>query len=138
VPTYAVVLDEGDEAISTLCGVARDLALTAASFTGIGGFERAELGFFDLSARDYQHIPLNEQAEVVSLIGDISCSPDEDAVVHAHVVLATRDGFAHGGHLLQGIVRPTLEVVVRSSPAHLRRRHDARTGLALLDLDEHH
>ncbi len=38
-----------------------------------------------------------------------------------------------GGHLLEGIVRPTLEVMLTESPAHLRRRHDPRFGIALID-----
>jgi hypothetical protein len=33
-------------------------------------------------------------------------------------------------------VRPTLEVVVTETPAHLRKRVDAETGLALIDLGE--
>ena len=39
---------------------------------------------------------------------------------------------AHGGHLLQGYVKPTLEVVVVESPAHLQRQFRPEFGLALL------
>ena len=45
------------------------------------------------------------------------------------------DGSAKGGHLLRGVVRPTLEIVLHRSPAHLRKRHDAASGMALIDLD---
>ena len=38
-------------------------------------------------------------------------------------------------HLLRGVVRPTLEVVLHRSPEHLRKRHDPASGLALIDLD---
>jgi hypothetical protein len=72
--------------------------------------------------------------EVVSLIGDVALEGDEP-VVHAHVVVAHSDGRASGGHLLGGQVRPTLEVVVTESPEHLRKRHDAESGLALISLD---
>ncbi len=37
------------------------------------------------------------------------------------------------GHLLEGHVRLTLEVVLTESPAHLRKRHDPESGLALID-----
>jgi uncharacterized protein len=47
-------------------------------------------------------------------------------------VLGKRDGTAHGGHLLEGRVRPTLEAIVNESPAHLQRRSDPETGLALI------
>ena len=54
--------------------------------------------------------------------------------VHAHVVVGKRDGTAHGGHLLEAHVRPTLEVIVVESPKHLYREHDRATGLALIRL----
>ncbi len=44
------------------------------------------------------------------------------------------DGSAHGGHLLEARVRPTLEVVVVESPGFLQRRLDPGIGLALLPL----
>jgi uncharacterized protein len=37
------------------------------------------------------------------------------------------------GHLGTGQVRPTLELVVTESPAHLRKVKDATTGLALIE-----
>ena len=52
--------------------------------------------------------------------------------VHAHIVLGKADGTAHGGHLIEGRVRPTLEVVVVESPGWLQREHDEKTGLPLL------
>jgi len=54
--------------------------------------------------------------------------------VHAHVVVGKADGTAHGGHLLEAHVWPTLEVTVTESPVHLRRKSDPETGLALIDL----
>jgi len=69
---------------------------------------------------------------VLSLIGDIA--PDDDAPkVHAHVVVGRADGAAHGGHLLDGRVWPTLELVLSDAPKRLRRRTDPETGLALID-----
>jgi len=49
-----------------------------------------------------------------------------------HCTVGKRDGSAHAGHLLQGHVRPTLEVLMIESPQHLHRYHDDNTGLALL------
>jgi predicted DNA-binding protein with PD1-like motif len=44
-----------------------------------------------------------------------------------------RDGTTRGGHLLAGIVWPTLEVIIRQAPAELRRTHRPDVGLALID-----
>jgi predicted DNA-binding protein with PD1-like motif len=97
-------------------------------------FSDAVLGFFDVEQRQYERVPIDEQVEVVSFVGDVTCDA-KARKVHAHVVVAKRDGTAHGGHLLCAHVRPTLEVVVTESPTHLHRETDAATGLALIKIE---
>jgi len=132
--TFAVVFDSGDEVIAGLQRLAAEERLSAASFTAIGALAYVVLGYFDLEKRDYIRIPIDEQVELLSLTGNVALSGGERKI-HAHVVVGRADGTAHGGHLLEGRVQPTLEVVLVESPAHLVRVTDARTGLALLDLD---
>jgi predicted DNA-binding protein with PD1-like motif len=131
--TFALVFATGDEVIETLTAFARAHEIDAASFTGLGAFSEARLGFFDLDRKDYRPIAIAEQVEVLSLVGNVALDQGEPKI-HAHVVVGTRDGAARGGHLLSARVRPTLEVVLVEAPAHLRRRHDSATGLPLLDL----
>ena len=100
----------------------------------MGGFERAVVGYFVVDEGRYERVPIEEQVEVVSLLGDVALG-DDGPVVHAHVVVADRTATARGGHLLEAVVRPTLEVMVTESPAHLRRRFDPRFGIALIDPD---
>lgn len=133
--TYALVLDEGDEAVECLQRFARDHGLDAARFTAVGAFSAVVLGFFELARKDYRRIVIAEQVEVLALIGDITRGLDGPKV-HPHVVVGKSDGTAHGGHLLEGRVRPTLEAIVTESPGYLRRRHDEKTGLALIDIAE--
>jgi predicted DNA-binding protein with PD1-like motif len=132
--TFALVFDAGDEAMEGLTRFAHDALLTGAHFTGIGAFSDAVLGYFDWAKKEYRPLRVDEQVEVVSLVGDVA-DDDGSPAVHAHVVVATFDGTARGGHLLAAHVRPTLEVIVSDSPAHLRKRHDAASGLALIALD---
>lgn len=132
--TFAVVLAAGDSVMDALVAFAADHDVDAASITAIGAFSRSTLAFFDLEAKQYQEIPVEEQAEVLSLVGDITRDDDGPGSVHAHVVLGLRDGSTRGGHLVNATVRPTLEVMVTDSPAELRRRYRQDVGLALLDL----
>src|SRR5947208_381657 len=115
-----------------LTAFAKAQKLGAAHFTAIGAFSDVTLGYFDRAKRDYKKIPLHEQVEVLSLLGDIALDKGEPKV-HAHVVVGRADGEARGGHLLEAHVWPTLEVVLVESPRHLRKRHDHETGLALID-----
>jgi uncharacterized protein len=132
--TWALIFDTGDEPMSALLAFATQQRLTAARFTAIGAFRDATLGYFDWASRQYEKIPVREQVEVLSLIGDVALE-DGKPKVHAHTVLGRRDGTAHGGHLLEAHVRPTLEVMLTESPVGLRRVFDPDVGLALIEVD---
>jgi len=70
--TIALVFDEGEEIAQGLLQFADEQNLTAARFSAIGALSRATLGFFDLEKRDYRHIEINEQVEVLSLLGNFA------------------------------------------------------------------
>ena len=132
--TFALVFESGDEVMPLMLEWATGRGLTGASFAGIGAFREVVLGYFDLEVRDYLRVTIAEQVEVLSLAGNVALA-DGRPKLHAHIVVGKRDGTAHGGHLIGGVVRPTLELVVTETNAALRRRIDAATGLPLLDLD---
>ena len=132
---WVLIFDPGDEAVTELKKFAAAEKLSAAHFTGIGAFAGVRVGWFDLPTQQYLPIEINEQVELVSLIGDVAQSEGKPAV-HAHVCVAKRDGSAHGGHLLRATVQPTLELVLTESPAHLRKRFRPEYGIALIDLQK--
>lgn len=130
-PTWVIVLETGEEAVASITGFAVERRLDASQLTAIGAFSRVTLGYFDVERRDYRRNRLDEQVEVLALLGDIALA-DGEPKLHAHVVVGRADGTAWGGHLLEGIVRPTLEVIVTESPGRLRRVFDAASGLPLI------
>jgi hypothetical protein len=131
--TFLLVLAPGDEAFSIITDFARREGIGAASLTALGAFERATVAWFDIETKEYVKIPVAEQVEVLSLVGDIAVDDKGKPSLHAHVVLGLRDGSVKGGHLFEAIVRPTLEVTVTESPAHLRRKKRPELGIALID-----
>jgi predicted DNA-binding protein with PD1-like motif len=134
VVTYVAICDPGDEAVSALTEFARSERLEASQITAVGAFEHATVGWFDPAARDYRRIPVHEQCEVLSLIGDVAEGQD-GPILHMHVVLGLSDGTTRGGHLLEGRVYPTLEVVVTEAPAKLRKIMRPDIGIPLIDLE---
>ncbi|PYR87826.1 MAG: hypothetical protein DMF84_30535 [Acidobacteria bacterium] len=130
--TFVLVLATGDEAMKTLASFATEQGLGGSHFSAIGACSRAVVAYFDWPAKQYRHIPIEEQTEVLSLVGDITLE-DAGPKVHAHVVLGKADATAYGGHLIEASVRPTLEIVVTELPRHLHRRIDRESGLALID-----
>jgi len=130
--TWVIVFETGEEAVQSLTAFAREKELAASQITAIGAFSEVELAYFDIEQKQYQKIPVTEQVEVLSLLGDVTLG-QSGPKLHAHVVLGKRNGSTCGGHLIKGIVRPTLEVILTESPIHLRRTFDAASGLALID-----
>jgi uncharacterized protein len=131
--TFVVVFGKGDEVIQGLGTLAEELYFRACQFTGIGAFSDVVLGYFDPKTKEYRRIPIKEQVEVLSMLGNIA-QKGERPGVHAHVIVGRADGTTRGGHLLEGHVWPTLELILTESPEHLTRSLDPDTGLALIDL----
>jgi hypothetical protein len=128
---YAVVFETGDEVVSQLGDWAREQQLSGARLTAIGAFSDVVLGYFDWSSKQYRRIPVDEQVEVLSFIGDVALD-DGAPALHAHVVVGRLDGSTRGGHLLEAHVRPTLELIVDEAPVALQKRLDPESGLALI------
>jgi predicted DNA-binding protein with PD1-like motif len=129
---YAIVLRAGDEALSGLTDFAIAHNIKDAHFTAIGAAETATLAWLDISKKSYRRISVNEQAEVLSLTGDIAESAGKP-VVHMHVVLGKRDGTTVGGHVFELNVRPTLEVFLTANTVPLEKKPDNASGMKLID-----
>ena len=130
--TFVLVFETGDELAKGLSRFAEEQKLSAASFKAVGALSSVRLGWFSWESKQYEpSVTLDEQVELLSLIGDVALKDDKPAV-HAHVVIGKKDGTAHGGHLLEAHVRPTCEVVLTESPAHLNKIIDRESGLALI------
>lgn len=130
--TYAVIFGAGDELLGGLTKFAEENHIAAARITGIGAIHNGTLAWLDPATKKYRIIPIDQQAEVLSLLGDVAMYQGKP-VIHAHMVVAFSDGTAHGGHLLQAHVWPTLEVIVTSYPRPLNKKFDSQKGIATID-----
>lgn len=107
------------------------------SFTGIGAMRRICIAFFDTESKEYLDREYDEQMEVLALVGNVAMHEGE-LLVHTHITLGRRDYSVIGGHLREGIVRPTLEVILHAGSEPLQRAVDPKYGLPALDLKERH
>jgi len=132
---WIAVLEEGEEARRSLLEIAARENIQDASFVALGAFVKATIAYFDWQKKKYQDIAIDEQVEVITLVGDLV--PDEKGKpsLHAHTVLGRSDGSTRGGHLQEGHVRPTLEITITETPAHLTRRKHPELGVALIEVD---
>ena len=103
------------------------------SFTGIGAMRRTTIAFFDTESKEYLDREYDEQMEVLALVGNVALHEGE-LLVHTHVTLGRRDYSVIGGHLREGVVRPTLEITLHAGKELMRRVVDPKYGLPTLDL----
>ena len=75
-----------------------------------------------------QH-PVREPAEVASLLGDVAEAPSGNL---RFTPIWSSESEMTRLWLDQAHVRPTLEIIVTESPAHLRKVQDPESGLALI------
>ncbi|RLC77111.1 MAG: hypothetical protein DRI61_12125 [Chloroflexi bacterium] len=132
---FIIRLEAGEEVVSTLKNWVEQQGIKAGFFWGLGALSRAELGYFDAEVKSYRRIPVEEQVEALSMIGNISIAEDGNLLLHIHVILGRADGRTLGGHFFEGFVYPTLEIILLPLPGTLQRRTDPVSGLQALALE---
>src|SRR5579871_102776 len=110
--TYRLNMVKGDEIISGLMQFAEENHIKNAHFTGLGAIDKATLRWSDPANKSSRKTEINEEAEVVSLVGSIAMNKDGKPAVHAHTVLGMADGSTRGGHLMSAQVSIIAEVFV--------------------------
>jgi len=129
---YAVIFNNGDEVYSGLLDFAERYHVTSGHFTAIGALRSVTLGWLDPQKKMYRENLIHQQVEVATMTGDFALYRGKPAL-HAHIVVARSDGSASGGHLIEGIVYPTLEVFVTVDPVSLQRHYDPISDITLID-----
>ena len=119
--------------IAFLNNAAKKHGITTATFTVIGALKWAKLGFYDQDKHEYLENLLSTPQEIATCIGNISTKEGEP-FVHAHAVLADRNGNARGGHLLGGKVFAAEVHLFELIGEEIVRANDAVTGLFLWDI----
>ena len=131
--TFVLVFDRGDDLHVELLRFMKEERVGSGRIAGIGGFSKATLGYFDRERKQYLPIAVDEQVEVVSLMGTISVM-DGEPFAHMHGTVGFRDGSLKGGHVRAASIWPTLEVFVSEYSGELHRALDPETGVALIDV----
>jgi predicted DNA-binding protein with PD1-like motif len=104
-----------------------------AALTGLGAVSRATVSYWNSQTKQYEQHQLDEQMEVVSLIGNVTIR-EGVPFIHAHVGLGRSDLSVIGGHMSELVVHPTLEVWLRPETEAVHRALDESCGLYVMQL----
>lgn len=127
---FVLVLDIGEEIISTLTRFVEQQNIQAGSLSAIGALRNFELGYYFLDKKEYGRKKFEPIAELVSFQGNIGVREGK-SFLHVHAALGREDYSLVAGHLFSGIVAVTAEVILNPLSGRMERTYDERTGLFL-------
>jgi predicted DNA-binding protein with PD1-like motif len=123
-------LFRGEELIESVKSICKKEHISSGRLQAIGAVQEAILGYFDPAEKKYIHFECN--GELVSCMGNIAKKEDE-IIIHAHAVIADRNGNCKGGHIVEAEPSVTVELFI-DIMFNVERTYDAQTDLYLLDL----
>jgi predicted DNA-binding protein with PD1-like motif len=132
---FQLRIESGEEVGATLNQffVANDISF--AQITGLGAVRSATVSYWNSTIQQYETHPLEEQMEVVSLIGNVSIREGEP-FAHIHLGLGRKDLALIGGHFNAAVAHPMLEIWLTPIDGIVTRTLDESCGLFLMDLPE--
>jgi uncharacterized protein len=117
---FVVRLESGDPVIETLTAFMDSQGIGFATISAIGAMDRAEVGWWNGSTREYEFHLLEEQMEILSFQGTCTLM-DGKPFLHLHCMLGRHDLSVIGGHLKEGRAYPMAEVWVQAQDTVVRR-----------------
>lgn len=130
---YLVSIEPGEEVVLKLSEFAKNNKILSCTFTAIGAVSEVELGYYELSEKQYYWKKFEGTIEIVSAIGNIAWL-DDKPIVHLHGVFSGTDFIAFAGHVRSATVSAACEVVITTHDEVLNRSYDETTGLNLWNI----
>ena len=111
--TYRIHMVKGDEMMSGLTEFAEKYKIKNGHFIAVGAINKGLFGWSDVeSGKGQKKIDLNQEAEIVSLMGSITTDAQGRPNVHGHGTVALYDGSVKGGHWWEAHISIIADVFV--------------------------
>ena len=131
--TYFVRIKRGKKIIETLKQFCTKNDIKCGYFFGIGALGEAELAHYIVENKKYTSKTYKQPLEIINMNGNITTMKKE-AYLHCHITLSDEKMNAIAGHLKEGTIAATCEIVLVKLNATINRKYDEATGLNLMDL----
>ena len=131
--TYFIRLDAGEKVLEALKYFCINNKIFCGYFFGIGSLDEAELAHYIVKTKKYTSELFRQPLEIVNLTGNIS-KMNNEVYLHCHITLSDVEMNAIAGHLKEGIIGATCEIVLIKLAGEINRKFDNVIGLNLMDL----
>src|SRR3989344_2201022 len=129
--TYIIRLDKGERLLETLKGFCTKNNIKSGYFFGIGSLDEAELAHYIVKTRRYTSQMYKQPLEIISMNGNLTTMNNEP-YAHCHACLSDVNMEAIAGHLKEGIVGATAEIILIKMDEGVNSEYDEVTGLNLM------
>lgn len=125
---YFIRFDPNENVLELLTQLISVEEIKSGFFTAVGALKFAKLRYFDQNSHDFLEKTFEEGMEITSFSGNITVMSG-NPYIHPHIVLGRSDFSTISGHLAEGIVGPTVEMVLIRTKVFVDRIADSGIGL---------
>ncbi len=130
---YIIRLERGEKIIKSIKNFCTENNIKCGYFLGIGALDEAELAHYIVDNKKYTSKVFKQPLEITNLTGNIT-SMNNDVYLHCHITLGDEHMKAISGHLKEGKIAATCEIILVKLDMEINRKHDDFIGLNLLDI----
>ena len=129
--TYFIRLERGEKIIEPLKNFCNKNKIKCGYFFGIGALGEAELAHYVVENKKYTSKKYKQPLEIVNMSGNIT-TMDKEVYLHCHITLSDEKMKAIAGHLKEGTIAATCEIILVELNATVNREYNDVIGLNLL------
>ena len=126
-------LEMGEGLMESTQRIATTENVKLASINGIGACSKIEMGYIDLSIKEYVFKTFEGNLEILQATGNITLQ-DGEPFPHIHISVANNECKAFGGHLNEATISATFEGVMQIIDHEIHREFNEDLGLALMNV----
>ena len=131
--TYFIRIDRGEKIIESIKDFCTKNDIKLGYFFGIGALGEVELAHYTVENKKYTSKVFKEPLEITNLTGNIT-TIDDEIYLHCHITLGNQEMKSITGHLVEGTIAATCEIVLVSLDGKIDRKYEDSIGLNLQDI----
>ena len=131
--TYFIRLERGEQIIEAIKNFCTKNKIKCGYFFGIGALDEVELAHYVVENKKYTSKTFKQPLEIISMSGNIT-TMNKEIYLHCHITLSDEKMTAIAGHLKEGRISATCEILLVKLNGAINRKHDDAIGLNLLDM----
>ncbi|MDP6547906.1 MAG: DNA-binding protein [Candidatus Woesearchaeota archaeon] len=131
--TYFIRLERGEKIVEGVKDFCSSNGIKCGYFSGIGALDEAELAHYVVETKKYSSKVFKQPLEITNLTGNIA-TLDGGVYLHCHITLSDEGMKVIAGHLKEGKIAATCEIILVKLGVEINRKYDDFIGLNLLDI----